>query len=282
MDRERCPFLSQDRTRHREALNPDVTYPAICCLPAGETDMLTSTVATLQDNSAHGEDRYLVRDLGGNARLDAVMDGVTGRRGGQASATLADALATAALTSPDDLVAVLEAMNHRLYQVGGGHFLLTTVSAALSLDGQLYVVGTGDSPVFLVRSDAFQHLSSRAGGLLQAGIASAIGASKQLVHLYRAEVALQPGDRVLLATDGVTDNVTNCELVELVRSALSPDEAAARLSTLLAARQGEGRLPWPLRGGFRRDDWTAIFRFFLSEPTYQTITRSQAKMSSTI
>ncbi|MGH8058376.1 MAG: PP2C family protein-serine/threonine phosphatase, partial [Candidatus Entotheonellia bacterium] len=194
--------------------------------------MLTSAVAMLQDNSAHGEDRYLVRDLGGSARLDAVMDGVTGRRGGQASEAVADTLAAAALTCLDDLVALLEDVNRRLYQVGGGQFLLTTVSAALSLDGRLYVVGTGDSPVLLVRSESFDQLSSRTGGVLQAGVARIIGASKQLVHLYRAEVALEPGDRVLLATDGVTDNVTSCELVEIVRSAVSPEEAAARLSTL--------------------------------------------------
>ena len=37
--------------------------------------MLASEVATLQDNSIHGEDSYLTRDLGGNAFLDVVMDG---------------------------------------------------------------------------------------------------------------------------------------------------------------------------------------------------------------
>ena len=244
--------------------------------------MFTSGVATLQDNSAHGEDRYLVRDLDGHARLDAVMDGVTGRRGGQASAAVADALAAVRLTCPEDLVAVLEEVNRRLYQVGRGRFLLTTVSAALSLGGRLYVVGTGDSPVLRVRSDSFDQLSSRMGDLLPAGVARTIGASHQLVHLYRAEVALEPGDRLLLATDGVTDNVASCELVEIIRSGASPDDAAAQLKTIMTARQAEGRLPAPLRRGFRRDDWTAIVRFFRAAPTYQTITRSQAKMSSTI
>ena len=41
--------------------------------------MLTSTVAILHDNTAHGEDSYLVRKLSHHAFLDAVMDGVTGR-----------------------------------------------------------------------------------------------------------------------------------------------------------------------------------------------------------
>ena len=36
--------------------------------------MVASTVATLQDNSAHGEDNLLTRELGGGDFLDVVMD----------------------------------------------------------------------------------------------------------------------------------------------------------------------------------------------------------------
>ena len=42
---------------------------------------LTSVVATLFDNSTHGEDSFLIRDLGNGHFLDAVMDGVTGHGG---------------------------------------------------------------------------------------------------------------------------------------------------------------------------------------------------------
>ena len=231
-------------------------------LQTGETSVLTSTVATLHDNSAHGEDNYLVRNLGGNALLDAVMDGVTGRRGGQASRLVADALAAASLASPDDVVVVLEDVNRQCYQIGGGHFLLTTVSAALFLDGKLSIVGTGDSPVFLIHSDSVQQLSSCMNGVVQGGIVRAIGARRQLENLHRAEVTIAPGDRVVLATDGVTDNVTRSELVQVVRRVASPEEAAERIRTLMATRYGEGLLPEPLGGAFRRDDWTAIFRFF--------------------
>lgn len=224
--------------------------------------MLISTVATLHDNSAHDEDNYLLRDLGDNAFLDAVMDGVTGRAGAEASQSVLEALAAAPLTSPDDVVAVLEDVNDKCYRRGWGNFLMTTVSAALFQDDRLYVVGAGDSPVLLVRSDSFQQLSGHARGFVHAGIAKAIGASQQLVHLYRAEVTLAPGDRLVLATDGVTDNVTSDELVEIVRRAASPDEAAERINALIATRHQQGWLPEPLGGRFRRDDRTAIFRFF--------------------
>jgi serine/threonine protein phosphatase PrpC len=227
--------------------------------------VLSSTVATLHNNSAHGEDHYLVRALGDHAVLDAVMDGVTRRGGGQASRRLADNLAAAPLASADDVVAVLEEVNRQLYQTGGGQFLLTTVAAALCTRGKLSIVSAGDSSIILLRSDSRQQLCRGVRG-------GFIGARKQLVELYRAEVTIEPGDRVILATDGVTDNVTACELVEIMRRAVSPDEAAGQLHSLLTTRQAEGRLPAPLGGRFRGDDWTAIIRFFGASSTRASTT----------
>ena len=59
--------------------------------------MLSSKVATLQDNSVHGEDSFLTRDLGNKGFLDVVMDGVTGHGGEEASTSLKEALAEAPL-----------------------------------------------------------------------------------------------------------------------------------------------------------------------------------------
>src|SRR5574341_357087 len=220
--------------------------------------MITSTVATLHDNTGHGEDQYVVRTLDNNAFLDAVMDGVTGRRGWEASQTLAEALAVAPLTSPADLMAVLEDVNDQLYRRGWGHFLLTTVAAALCLDDTLYTMGAGDSPIVLVRAETSQLLSSRTSGFSPLGPPRAIGVSQHLGNLHQAEVTLAPGDRVVLATDGVMELVPRPELVDLVRSAVSPDAAVQQLHTLLTTRQAEAEA----RGETRRDDWTAIVRFF--------------------
>jgi serine/threonine protein phosphatase PrpC len=220
--------------------------------------MLTSTAATLHDNSTHGDDSYLVRPLGDTAFVDAVMDGMTGRQGQDASRAVRDALAAARLASPEDLVAVLEAVNQNLYQRGWGRFWLTTVAAALFLDDTLYVIGVGDSPVLLIRADSCQLLCHRVAGGMHAAIARAVGASGQLLHLSRTAVPVKPGDRLLLATDGVTDTVTNSELTELIRQAASPNDAAERINTILTARQQQAHLS----GDFRRDDWTAIIRFF--------------------
>jgi serine/threonine protein phosphatase PrpC len=228
--------------------------------------MLTSTVATLHNNAAHGEDRYLVRTLSEQMSLDAVTDGVTSRRGGEASRWLVDALAAASLASPDDVLAVLEAVNQHCYQRGMGHFFLTTVSVALFLDGRLYIMRVGDSPVLLVRSDASQPLPSRASGVVHTSVARAIGTTSPLRQVYRAEVLIKPGDRLVLATDGITNIVTPQELTQVVQDAETPDAAAQQIRTMITARQAERQ--W--RAGSYQDDWTAIFRFFTSEERWSS------------
>jgi serine/threonine protein phosphatase PrpC len=224
--------------------------------------MLTSTVAILHDNTAHGEDNYLVRTLSPHACVDAVMDGVTGRGGKAASQEVVHALAAASLTSPEAVVTVLEEVNGRLYQVSLGRFLLTTASVALCLGGVLHVVSAGDSSVLLVRPHAVQLLSSPLRGFTHAGVARALGMQKTLRQLFRAEVGLEPDDRLILATDGITDNITHDELVEIVRWATSPDQAVERIQALLASRRTTGLLPEQLGGRFHNDDQTAICRFF--------------------
>lgn len=224
--------------------------------------MLTSTVAILHDNAAHGEDNYLVRYLSDHATLDAVMDGVTGHGGREASQEVVDALSDVPLTSPKDIVAVLEEINQRFYQISLGRFLLTTASVALCRGDQLHVVSAGDSPVWLIRPHTVQLLSSDARGFVHAGVTRALGMQKTLRQLHRTDVVMVPGDRLVLATDGITDNVTHDELVDLVRCATSPDEAVERIQTLIHARRTKGVLPEQLGGRFRNDDQTAILRFF--------------------
>jgi serine/threonine protein phosphatase PrpC len=224
--------------------------------------MLGSNVASFQDNSAHGEDSFLIRDLGNDSFLDGVMDGVTGHGGEEASQSVVEALSAASLTSPDDVAQVLEELNEEFYQVGGGRFLLTTVSVALYLDGKLHVLGAGDSPIFLVGPDSAEQLTGRVGGFLHVGVAKAIGSSQGKPNLVRTEFDIEPGSRLVLATDGVTDNVMASELADMVRAAATPDEAAERVNALVEARINEGQVPEQLGRRSRHDDRTAIFRFF--------------------
>jgi serine/threonine protein phosphatase PrpC len=224
--------------------------------------MLASAVANFLDNSSHGEDSFLIRDLGGGQFLDAVMDGVTGHGGAEASKSLVEALTSADITSPDDIVKVLEELNDEFFQVGGGRFLLTTVSAALFLDGQMYILSAGDSPVYIMNGDSVQQLTGRIGGFLHVGVAKAVGAASDLANLVKMDFAVEPGTRLVLATDGVSDNVQTNELAEMVRGASGPEDASHLVNSTIESRLEVGQIPEQLGRRFRHDDRTAIFRFF--------------------
>ena len=224
--------------------------------------MLNSKVATLQDNSAHGDDSFLTRPLGDNGFLDVVMDGVTGHGGEEASRTLKEALEGATITSMKDVEEVLQSINEEFFQIGGGRFLLTTVSAALFTEGKLEIIGAGDSPVFIVGPDSHQQLAGRVGGFLHVGVARAIGAGPELTGLARSQVEAQRGSRLVLATDGLSDNMLIEDLADMVRQAASPEAAAQSINETIERYLQEGRMPERLGRRFRHDDRTAIFRFF--------------------
>ena len=224
--------------------------------------MLASTVITMQDNSAHGEDSFLSKDLGGGDFLDVVLDGVTGHGGEQASTELRDALIAGDLNNSEDIVNLLTEMNADFYSVGSGRFLLTTVSAVLGRGENLQIVSAGDSPVFLVNNQGHQKLSGNAGGFLHVGVARAIGASETLGAPAVMEITPRAGDRIFLATDGITDNMTIEELAEVIRNAATPEEASSKIEETIKERLQDGRVPETIGVRFRYDDRTGILRFF--------------------
>ena len=224
--------------------------------------MLASTVTTMQDNSAHGEDSFLSKDLGGGDFLDVVLDGVTGHGGEQASTELRDALITGDLNNSEDIVDLLTEMNADFYSVGSGRFLLTTVSAVLGRGETLQIVSAGDSPVFLINNLGHQKLSGNAGGFLHVGVARAIGASETLGAPAVMEITPRAGDRIFLATDGITDNMTIEELAEVIRNATTPEEASSKIEETIKERLQDGRVPETIGVRFRYDDRTGIIRFF--------------------
>ncbi len=224
--------------------------------------MVASTFSTLQDNSAHGEDNLLTRDLGNGDFLDVVMDGVTGHGGAEASRELGEALAEGKADSIDDIATTITGVNEEFYGVGAGRFLLTTVSAALYRGGRLYVTAAGDSPIILITPDSQERILGRIGGFLHVGVARAVGAAASLGEMARRDIEIQPGQRIVLATDGVTDNMDITELADIVRSSATPEEAAGRIEEIIAGRLVEGRVPEKLGVRFRYDDRTAIVRYF--------------------
>jgi serine/threonine protein phosphatase PrpC len=223
--------------------------------------MIASTYASFQDNSSHGEDSFLVKDLGNGGFLDVVLDGVTGHGGGEASSSVADALIAATINTLEDVVKVLEDLNAEFYQVGGGRFLLTTVSAAMYQGDRIYAINAGDSPIYHVRSDSHQQLAGRVGGLLRPGGTRVIGGEANLT-LYRTELHVEPGDKLIVASDGVSDNMPVTELVDIIRKASLPEEAARMVKGRIDLHLEQGLAPELMGARYRHDDQTAVIRFF--------------------
>ena len=89
-----------------------------------------------------------------------------------------------------------------------------------------------------------------------------MGAGPTLSNLNRLETKLEPGFRLLLATDGLSDNILLDDLAEIVRRGESPEDACQKVESVLEDLLLPGRMPEELGRRFRRDDRTGIFRFF--------------------
>ena len=223
--------------------------------------MIASSYHTFQDNSSHGEDSFLVKDLGNNVFLDVVLDGVTGHGGGEASQNVAQALLTANISSMDNVIEILSEMNSDFFQVGGGKYLLTTASIALYHENTIDILNAGDSPIYHITPDTHQRISSNLGGILRTGGTKLIGADSEL-HISQKQLDLNPGDKVVVASDGVSDNVSLEELLNIVRSSQSPDQASETIKQLIDEHLELGLAPQITGSRYRHDDQTAIIRFF--------------------
>jgi serine/threonine protein phosphatase PrpC len=216
--------------------------------------------AVFQDNSYHGEDTYVTRELDRHLAIDAAFDGATGRGGADASGYAAQALQEAMVDTIEGLTAVLDVANQRLFQRGRGRFFLTTASVALKIGSTLYVVNVGDSPVFLIRGRDIIPLTGTAQGATFLGIANALGRQEKLAF-KSTSISLEAEDRLILATDGLIENVAPSELVALINATPSPEQAVAALRQLLCEKKQANKGSIDDASGFRRDDATAIIRY---------------------
>jgi serine/threonine protein phosphatase PrpC len=229
------------------------------------SDLPNGYAAAYHDNSYHGEDTYVIRELSRHNALDAVLDGATGRGGADASGYVAGVLQEATIETVEALTTLLEVANKRLFQRGKGRFFLTTASVALKLGPTLHVVSVGDSPVFLIRGRDIAPLTPSAKGHMFPGMVHALGHRERLP--YKATcISLRAQDRLVLATDGLIENIAPSELAPLIDEAPSPEAAVSALRQLLCAKKRENRGRSDDRSGFRCDDATAIIRYIGLSP----------------
>jgi protein phosphatase len=197
----------------------------------------------------NNEDRYVVDPV---HNLFLVADGMGGQdRGEQASGMAAEIIPRvlqnrlAAQESPKDAVRHALAEANQAIVVAGrdqpaGRRMGTTAVLAVQQADQIYVAGLGDSRAYLVRGDRVDQLTvdhSVAQALVTSGVLSAEEAKhspwQHVLHKFLgcaemvdgAEVrpfTPKAGDRLVLASDGLTNHVTEKDLSDSARQFPQP------------------------------------------------------------
>ena len=133
--------------------------------------------------------------------------------------------------------------------------MATTLVGAVVLGRQLHVASIGDSRAYLLRGDAIRRLTedhSFVTELVKLGriseeeavnhpqrniVTRALG-TKPTVEADFYEEAIQPGDTVILCSDGLRGEVSEEEMVQMVTQPLLPQEMASKLVALANQRGG--------------------------------------------
>lgn len=195
--------------------------------------------------------------------LFAVADGLGGHQAGEvASTTAIDALLEAAPRQADAKAlgravrqanaAVIEAAASGRGRVGMG----TTLTAAMVEGTRIALAHVGDSRAYLLHFGELQQLTedhSVVADLVRAGrlsveesrvhpnrsvITRALGSDPNMVA-DTFEVEAAPGDRLLLATDGLTGYVDDAEIARVLAQAHTPAEAVDELIDAALAAGGQ-------------------------------------------
>ncbi|WP_169976784.1 PP2C family protein-serine/threonine phosphatase [Tautonia rosea] len=208
----------------------------------------------------------LLREEAGH--LLAVADGMGGMASGEDASFLAisaglELLRDAAkwhldVSGPneiEELVATcrsyIQQINQRVYtqasQDASKEGMGTTLSVAYSVGLRLFVVHVGDSRVYLAHGGTLQQITrdhtvaqdlATTGRITQSEVKSHrmrnvltnyIGSPDQGIEAEIHRLELHPGDRLLLCSDGLSDQVEDAEIAQILASASEPKAACDRL-----------------------------------------------------
>jgi protein phosphatase len=199
--------------------------------------------------------------------LYLVADGVGGHRGGeQASAMAVNAVETFVLDALNWCIHLRKAGNEQILTefqtalkqaddalVREGdrhpelHGMATTLTLAYYFDGQLFVAHVGDSRCYLIRKDSLYRVTrdhTLVAQMVERGVlepeeaarhayrhvvTNVVGGSDHGVQVEVHKLVPEPGDRLLLCSDGLTEMVTDAEILSILTAAKDPESASERL-----------------------------------------------------
>jgi protein phosphatase len=215
----------------------------------------------------NNEDNLLIcPDLG----LFVVADGMGGHLAGEVASQQAliyfEKQLRLALAHTNDIIDTLKqvvtAVNQHIYDMScreeGLQGMGTTITGCLIQNGQAYVVHVGDSRAYLVRENNISQVTndhSLVGELVKSGsiteelaqvhprrnvLTQAIGVSLTVeVDVY--SVLLQPEDRIILCSDGLTNHLTRSDILQNI-TGLEPQQAVRKLTDAALSQGGSDNI----------------------------------------
>lgn len=252
------PSVTARNARARVYLDCDMEEPEVFAVEAAQVAVFSRRAPGRSGN----QDGAAVVAVGGEGAVLAVADGLGGGRAGEQASTLAiQCLVDAVERQPQGEVplrtAILDAFevaNEAVLGLGIG--AATTLAVAELRGGALRPYHVGDSSILVfgqrgrVKLQTVAH--SPVGFAVEAGLLDAqeamhheerhvvsnvLGASDMRIEIG-SEIRLAPRDTVLLASDGLLDNLHGDEIVELARKG-ALTRAASRLAEDAALRMRE-------------------------------------------
>jgi len=208
----------------------------------------------------NNEDRWLIFRTERDVVL-AVADGVGGQAGGEEAAQLAvDALRGAA-PGPEPgewllgrVATAQERIRERAEADPDMEGMGTTLTAALVREGRVFWVHVGDSRLYLLRRGAIAQITADHSFVRELVEHGDITPGEARVHPLRnmldqclgtpgmrpdsGELALLPGDTLLLCTDGLHGEIPGRRLREILNSGDTPESIASSLLDAALAAGG--------------------------------------------
>jgi protein phosphatase len=198
------------------------------------------------------QDRFAEFEDGRGRRLLVVADGMGGHRGGETASRLAveaigDVFQSSEEALEDRIRTAVETANRRLYETAQEDPDLagmgtTVVALCFGEQGESYVAHVGDSRLYLLRAGRLEALTEDHSLVAEMQRDGFLSAEEAQVHPRRNEltrsvgvspsvkvdvsrVAVEPGDRFLLCSDGLCGYLGDEEIREVLERERPPDAA---------------------------------------------------------
>jgi len=224
-------------------------------------------IASLSDTGrqrSNNQDSYGEGRARSGARWIMVADGMGGHAGGATASRVAVETVASVVSSSQDapdvaLRAALEAANREVHDEAQRNEQLagmgtTGVAALFSADGLAFVANVGDSRAYRMRDGTLEQITLDHSLVAELHRRGMITEEEALVHPRRNEVLrslgvepdvvvdlhrvdLQPGDQVLLCSDGLSGVLRDAEIAEVMHRE-SPARAVRALVDLANSRGG--------------------------------------------